>query len=453
MEVPVAAPERGGDLIGALPDGVLEDIIGFLPAQDAVRTCVLARRWRHLWKSAKALHVVGGDGKFRESVKELREFVDYLLLSRGGAPLDTFELRFGNFGDFNFLGFSDEDLPSLKIWFWYVVTRKARVLRLRLHNDFEGFHALPELGGLPMASKHLTRLELHGVAVYRSFPDFSSCPALQHLEFNKCEFSLVKKISSDSLKYLSITESICGFYDSFRTHICAPNLVSLRLDKVYGCTPVLESMPSLVEAFVRIPENCLDQCGQWHANYWDCDCKSCDHHDNSVDGHDCCVLLKGLSEAKKLALFSCPVMYIFKRDLRCCPMFSKLKSLLLNKYWSEPDDLRALACILEHSPVLEKLTLQLFLEVPTNVEEMKGSPDPAEVSAAISECLQIVKVKCEVFDEKVLNVLKFLRKLGIRLYDYHNKTVRLMFLSRVFVVEIGHMPLLVLSSMGFCLVY
>lgn len=45
---------------------------------------------------------------------------------------------------------------------------------------------------------------------------------------------------------------------------------------------------------------------------------------------------------------------------------------------------------------------------------MKGSPDPAEVSAAISECLQIVKVKCEVFDEKVLNVLKFLRKLGIR---------------------------------------
>ncbi|CAN6251640.1 unnamed protein product [Urochloa humidicola] len=61
-----------------------------------------------------------------------------------------------------------------------------------------------------------------------------------------------------------------------------------------------------------------------------------------------------------LALY--PV-YIFKRDLRCCPTFSKLKSLLLNKYWSEPDDLRALACILEHSPVLEKLTLQLFFEV------------------------------------------------------------------------------------------
>ncbi|CAL5021869.1 unnamed protein product [Urochloa decumbens] len=437
MEASAAAPGSGGDRIGALPDGVLEDILGFLPAQDAVRTCVLARRWRHLWKSAKALRVFGGDGKFLGSVEEIREFVDYLLLSRGGAPLDTFEIRFGNFGDSSFLGFSNEDLPSLKIWSWYGVARKARVVSLRLHNDFEGFHALPELGVLPLVSRHLTRLELHGVGVYSSFPDFSCCRALEHLEFNKCEFKLVNKISSDSLKYLSISDSVCGFYDSFRTHICAPNLVSLRLDEVYGVTPVLETMPSLVEAFVRIPEQCLDQCKQWHTNYWDCDCKSCDNRCNSGDGHGYYVLLKGLSEAKKLALFSYPETYIFKRDLRCCPTFSKLKSLLLNNYWSEPDDLRALACILKHSPILEELTLHLFLEVPKNVEEMKGSPDPTELSADISEFLQTVKVKCEVFDEDVHNVLKFLRKHGIRLYDYHNESGRLMFLSLVFVVKIG----------------
>ena len=253
MEAPAAAPGRGGDRIGALPDGVLEDILGFLPAQDAVRTCVLARRWRHLWKSAKALRVVGGgDGKFLGSVKELGEFVDNLLLSRGGAPLDTFELNFP----------SDEELPSLNIWLRYAVTCKARVLRLRLRNNFEveGFHDLPKLDGLPLVSKHLARLELHGVGVYSSFADFSSCPVLEHLEFNKCEFSLVKKILSDSIKHLNITESISGFYDSFRTRICAPNLVSLRLDEVYGWTPVLGTMASLVEAFVRIPELCFDEC-------------------------------------------------------------------------------------------------------------------------------------------------------------------------------------------------
>lgn len=57
--------------------------------------------------------------------------------------------------------------------------------------------------------------KLHGVVVDRSFPDFSAYPALQHPKFSQCELSLVKTISSDSFKYLSITDSISGFYYSF----------------------------------------------------------------------------------------------------------------------------------------------------------------------------------------------------------------------------------------------
>jgi len=67
---------------------------------------------------------------------------------------------------------------------------------------------------------------------------------------------------------------------------------------------------------------------------------------------------------------------------------------------------------------VEKLTLQLFLEVPKCVEEMKGIPDPEELSSAISEFLQIIEVKCEMFDKVVLNILKFLSKLGI-IFDQH----------------------------------
>lgn len=44
---------------------------------------------------------------------------------------------------------------------------------------------------------------------------------------------------------------------------------------------------------------------------------------------------------------------------------------------------------------------------------MKGSPDPTERSNTISEHLKVVEVKCEVVDDRVLNVLKFLNKLGI----------------------------------------
>lgn len=57
------------------------------------------------------------------------------------------------------------------------------------------------------------------------------------------------------------------------------------------------------------------------------------------------------------------VQFIFKRDLRWCPMFTKLKILLLNDYWCVPDDFHLLACILKQSPVLEKLTIQSGTQV------------------------------------------------------------------------------------------
>jgi hypothetical protein len=62
-------------------------------------------------------------------------------------------------------------------------------------------------------------------------------------------------------------------------------------------------MPSLVEALVRIDEECSDCCKV--ANYNEtCDCKSCDSFNNMADDSCNCVLLKGLSEAKNLALIS-----------------------------------------------------------------------------------------------------------------------------------------------------
>lgn len=139
-----------------------------------------------------------------------------------------------------------------------------------------------------------------------------------------------------------------------------------------------------------------------------------------------------------------PVQFIFRRDLKHCPMFRQLKKLLLNECWCVPD-VCALACILQHAPVLEKLTLQLFSKVyifwvnkccilgifvvynvvsifekmicilqgPTHMVEIKGNPHPKVISAAISQELKIVEVKCEVVNETVLNVLKFLSKHNI----------------------------------------
>ncbi|XP_066340906.1 F-box protein At5g03100-like [Miscanthus floridulus] len=424
-----AAPPAlsSGGSIDALPDGVLEHIVGFVPAPEAVQTCVLARRWRYLWRSAPGLRVgwlgdgpglhlgwPGDEEQASPPVKEHRELVDRLLLLRGGSPLDTCDIRLGEF--------QDDDVPRVNFWVWHAISCKVRQFTLSIH-----WHSYLKLDDLPLVSQHLTRLELRGVWVDSSFLDFSSCPALEYLDLLHCDLSTVKNISSYSLKHLSITQS--RFPDDFdqfmftgvletrnRTCIYAPNLVSLRLDGLENLTPRLVSMPSLVEASVRITDDCGDYCVMLsEPDITDCLCELCDSSRGGT-GYSC-VLFQSLSKAKSL-LLTCNTsdtlpQILFKWDLRWCPVFSMLKTLVLNEYWCVPDDANLLLRILEHTPVLEELTLELFSEGPNYEVEMKGSINQMDRSAKISEYLNIVKIKCQILDESVLNVLELLRTFGI----------------------------------------
>ncbi|WVZ53593.1 hypothetical protein U9M48_004511 [Paspalum notatum var. saurae] len=174
---------------------------------------------------------------------------------------------------------------------------------------------------------------------------------------------------------MSIIDSVSG--DDSRTRVYAPNLVSLCLDDLVAETPILESMPALERAFVRITNQCEDHCIKIRDPSQDCDCESCDNSDSIGDCGNNCVLLKGLSEAVDLVLISSidkiylHLTSVTLRDLRWYPTFSKLRTLLLNDYWCVPDDFHALACILEHAPNLERFTLLLFSEV--SVFDVHGS--------------------------------------------------------------------------------
>ena len=130
--------------------------------------------------------------------------------------------------------------------------------------------------------------------------------------------------------------------------------------------------------------------------------------------------------------------FVFGRDLKLCPTFSKLKNLLLDDHWCVAPDFSALNCILKHSPVLEKLTLQLFSEVdiqlngyllswwsdfiqqwliwvkcffllqgPQHKIEMIAILTSMDRSVAVSEHLKAIEIKCEVVGEEVHKVLKF----------------------------------------------
>ncbi|CAL5095468.1 unnamed protein product [Urochloa decumbens] len=154
-------------------------------------------------------------------------------------------------------------------------------------------------------------------------------------------------------------------------------------------------MPSLVDASIRIAGEDMDSC-----------------HD-IIHGKGNCILLGGLSKARNLALIAESKMFIFKMDLKWCPTFSKLKTLLLRDYWFVALDLDTISCIIKNSPVLEKLTLELSSKGSDQKIKMKGNYTPVQETTAISEHLRIVEVKCDVVDEKVHKVLKLLSTFNI----------------------------------------
>ncbi|CAO2148197.1 unnamed protein product [Urochloa humidicola] len=166
-------------------------------------------------------------------------------------------------------------------------------------------------------------------------------------------------------------------------------------------------MPMLVSATVGILARCADCCS--HSDYGDCgneSCRGCIQDDKSP------LILHAISEAKILGLAADAKVFIFRRDLKWCPTFSRLKSLTLSEHWCVLD-VHGLTCILEHSPVVEDLSLFVFCKLQGHNVTMRGKFNPKELPPTISAHLKRVEVRCGTVDERVVEVLKFLSKLNI----------------------------------------
>ncbi|WVZ53563.1 hypothetical protein U9M48_004486 [Paspalum notatum var. saurae] len=234
---------------------------------------------------------------------------------------------------------------------------RVRVLQIRLYTDER-----VQLADWPLFSSALVRLELHGLALAESFLDFSSCPVLEHLKITNCLVD-ASKIFSRSLNRLEFTGcELCAGDRDATTYISVLSLVSLQLDDYVGLTPVLESMLFLETASVKLGQNNEEYCdfcdGDGDGSR-ECICSMADIYYNANGSrNDVCFLLGGLSNVTCLELKTSSEMIAFKRDLRCCPTFNKLKILLLNG-WCLVADLHTLVCFLRCTPVLEKLILHL----------------------------------------------------------------------------------------------
>ncbi|WVZ13833.1 hypothetical protein V8G54_011399 [Vigna mungo] len=79
VELKTQLPDDEKDLISALPDDVLVQIIHFLDTATAVRTSLLSKRWNNLWKSLTTLSFRSGD--FENQVN-YNQFVHHVLSHR-----------------------------------------------------------------------------------------------------------------------------------------------------------------------------------------------------------------------------------------------------------------------------------------------------------------------------------------------------------------------------------
>ncbi|GLT45605.1 hypothetical protein SLA2020_194260 [Shorea laevis] len=85
----------GVDRISDLSDSIIHHILSFLPADDAVRTSVLSRRWISLWTHAPKLTFKCDCYCSSSTLRRFFRFVDKTLFFYSSSKMEKFELDFG----------------------------------------------------------------------------------------------------------------------------------------------------------------------------------------------------------------------------------------------------------------------------------------------------------------------------------------------------------------------
>lgn len=381
------------DRISCLPDDVLHHILSFTTARQAVQTCALSTRWRHIWQSLRCVNVEVGEFTSKEGFMKL---MDNLLLCRDGISLDSFRLR-------NTKGSVFVNHPTAGTWVCHVLNCNVRVLGINqdhhlfnlddeLYFTWSDRTVLRELFNLDhssFTSAHLKILNLYCVYGSADFIEklFSGCPALEDLAIIKCHV-MAFKFFSRTLKNL-IIESLSpayGYniedYEFEELVIDIPSLVSLYLKDIPYFAPHLVNVSSVVKASI-----CL--------------------HNSDIEH---CNILNALSNVTDLTLESPPcqmAMDALQRDMWKCHAFNKLKvlsvderciSLLSTRDGTEFGLIQLLRC----SPNIEKLNVHLTSLANFSLDEEMVDPEAYKADKLFNcKHLKEVKITCWEHDGSV----------------------------------------------------
>ncbi|XP_061371748.1 F-box/LRR-repeat protein At3g26922-like [Gastrolobium bilobum] len=224
--------ENNEDRLSDLTDCVLIHLMSFVPTKDAVRTCVLSRRWKDLWKRLPTLVL---HYSHFGAVARLNKFVARVLSFRDGSvPVHHFDIYFNG------------RVPPqhVKRVLRYALSHNVKQLKLSFDCDldwqppglffcqtltsldlevFSRFNSFPKSLNLPA----LTSLRLYNFVFGDSelLEPFSSCPKLKTLVIDNCDVRDTQTLCISNATLVNLT--VCSIKrQAYSLVLSTPNLCS-----------------------------------------------------------------------------------------------------------------------------------------------------------------------------------------------------------------------------------
>ncbi|XP_010429704.1 PREDICTED: F-box/LRR-repeat protein 13-like [Camelina sativa] len=171
------------DLISDLPDSLLCQVLLKLTTKDVVKTSILSRRWRDLWKCVPRLDLDGEDffeGRWYtdSGMANCVSFVDRFLGLHRESCLESFK--------FSCLGDGNREPDNALIWRWMSTVLDLKAKHIDYTEDaYES--AEPQIPPAIYTCQNLVSLRLSRVTMSSS-PEFVSLPSLRVLDLSYVEY-------------------------------------------------------------------------------------------------------------------------------------------------------------------------------------------------------------------------------------------------------------------------
>ncbi|XP_056158495.1 F-box protein At5g03100-like [Syzygium oleosum] len=231
------------DYMSLLPDCLIHHIFSSLPTRDAVKTCVLSKRWQSVWTNISDL---------RFSVSSYDDtFVDRVLTLYVGRKVKIFHLDIKQ----------DYYHPIVDSWVHFAIDHQVEDLLLNLNISWWNFWRKDcKLSPLLTNCSKLTKLCLRGCRFSSS--DSISWSSLKSLSIQNVSDDVLRKIlmgerlnlidcrSVKGIQSRSLRELVIdGGWVQYTLEISTPCLLSLRVSSAYFWKSIrIIEAPSLVEA-------------------------------------------------------------------------------------------------------------------------------------------------------------------------------------------------------------